>query len=253
MSKLALTVIIAIVLLLPTSAARPAAVDPLLDNGNFEGGRHWETIYWTPEGGPFYDQYQEIAPPIGWTAWWLEGFLCSGTPDWRTGRPTVRVITTVPDPERIHGGQQATQWFTFWRCHDGGLLQRVQVEEEHYYTLRAYAHSWYSNCSTRPHDGPYNYDCQTPIDWAWDRLSVGIDPTGGIDPMGPAVVWGQAREVYGVYGQALMIDRVQAQAGMITVFLRSQANCPLKHADFYIDDAVLYDSTYRAFLPMMRR
>ena len=224
-----------------------------LTNGGFEDGWHRATAFWTPAGGPYHDEFNEVAPPEGWVAWWREGFPCSGTPDWETGRPEVRVISTVPDPARIHGGEQAVQWFTFWHCHEGGLLQKVQVEPGHYYSLRAFGHAWYSNCSHRPHDPPYDYDCATPIGWAHDWLSVGIDPTGGIDPLGPSVVWGEAREVYGVYDKQLTTGRVQAQAATITVFIRSEASHPLKHADFYIDDVLLRDVTYQAFLPFIKR
>lgn len=241
-------VIIAISVTRSNSLAKPSLV-----NGGFEGGWHQATAYWTPEGGPYHTKFSEVAPPEGWTAWWREGFPCAGAPDWETGRPEVRVVSTVPDPARVHGGGQAVQWFTFWRCHDGGLLQQVAVEEGHYYSLRAFGHAWYSNCSHRPHDPPYDYDCATPIGWAHDWLSVGIDPTGGIDPLGPSVVWGEAREVYGIYGEPLTVERVQAQGGTITLFLGSEATHPLKHADSHWDDVALLDVTYRVFLPFVRR
>jgi len=135
----------------------------------------------------------------------------------------------------------------------GGLLQQVAVEEGHYYTFSIYGHAWFSRCSSRPHDPPYDTNCVTPIDWAQDYLSVGIDPTGGIDPMGPSVIWGERQEIYGVYGEALETGRVQAQGETITVFVRSEASHPLKHVDSYFDDAVLRDVTYRVFLPMVTK
>lgn len=244
---------ISIAILLLTCASRLAAREPalLLENGDFEGGWHRATAYWTPEGGPYHTEFGEVAPPAGWTAWWREGFLCAGTDGYRLGRPEVKVISG-PDAERIRSGEQAVQWFTFWRCHEGGLLQQVAVEPGRYYVFSVYAHSWFSNCSHRPHDPPYDYDCATPIGWAHDWLSVGIDPTGGIDPLGPSVVWGQAQEVYGVYGEPLETGRVQAQGETLTVFVRSEASHPLKHADFYIDDALLRDVTYQVFLPLAR-
>lgn len=181
-------------------------------NPGFEEGWHLETTYWTPQGGPYHDQYMEITPPEGWTAWWREGFSCSGTPNWKTGRPEVRVISTTPDPYRVHSGSQATQWFTFWHCHEGGLYQEVTVEAGKYYTLKAFGHSWFSNCSTKPHDPPYDYDCTPPIDWAHDWLSVGIDPTGGMNP-----IWGTAQEIYGEYGKQLVVEHVWTQDGEITI------------------------------------
>lgn len=223
----------------------------LLANPGFEEGWHLATTFWTPEGGPFYNQYQEITPPKGWTAWWREGFPCAG--GWLTRRPEVRVISEIPDAERVRSGEQATQWFTFWGCHSGGLYQQVAVIPGHSYTFSVYAHAWYSRCSNRPHDPPYDTDCKTRIYWAQDWLSVGIDPTGGIDPMGPSVVWGERQQIYGVYGPPLEVERVRAQGPILTVFVRSEASHPLKHNDFYLDDAVLLGVTYRAFLPIVAK
>lgn len=243
-----LFIAMAALMIRPTSAPSVA----ILTNGGFEEGWHGATAYWTPGGGPYYDGFNEIMSPEGWTTWWREGFPCLGTSDWRTGRPEVRVISG-PDPERIHGGARAVQWFTFWRCHDGGLLQQVEVKPGHYYALSAYAHSWYSQCSTKPHNPPLETDCVTPITWAQDYLSVGIDPTGGTDPMGSAVVWGAEREIYGIYDEPLTVGRIRALTETITVFVKSEASHPLKHVDNYWDDAILIDCTHRIFLPVAVR
>lgn len=239
-----------LVLLILTILLVSAVAAPVIMNPGFEGGWHSETTYWTPKGGPYHDQFQEIAPPSEWTAWWREGFLCSGTSNWRTGRPEVRVISG-PDPERIHSGSQATQWLTLWRCHEGGLYQTVTVEAGKYYTLKAFGHSWFSNCDSRPHDAPYDYDCTTPINWAHSRLSVGIDHTGGTDPAN--VFWGPAQEVYGVYGEPLVVEHVWSQGGKVTIWLRGEVSHPLKHCDTYWDDVILYDVSYRLFLPFVWR
>ena len=248
---------VAVLMLMARSSPAPVYADrpgiATLANGGFEGGWHRATAYWTPTGGPFSTEFNEITPPEGWTAWWREGFPCAGTPDWETGRPEVRVVTQVPDPERIHGGTQATQFFTFWRCHDGGLFQQVAVEEGRYYTLSAFAHAWYSRCSLKPHNPPLEADCVTPIDWAHDRLSVGIDPTGGIDPTASTVLWSEPQEIYGIYAQQLTLQGVQTQVPTATLFLRAQATHPLKHNDVHWDDAALRDVTYQAFLPLVKR
>lgn len=248
-------VVVALLLVLAstqcTTVVRSQGIKLLLVNGGMEGGWHRATAYWTPGGGPFHNQYQEITPPEGWTAYWREGFPCSGTSDWVTGRPEVRIITAVPDPERIYSGTQAAQFFTFWRCHDGGLLQQVAVEQGHYYTLSAFAHAWYSHCSLKPHNPPLEADCVTPIDWAHDWLSVGIDPTGGIDPTASTVVWGQTEEIYGIYADPLTVESVQVQGPIATVFLRSEATIPLKHNDVHWDEVTLRDVTYRVFLPII--
>lgn len=226
--------------------------EPLLQNGGFEGGWHLETAYWTPGSEVTHDQYQEITPPTGWTAWWYEGFPRAG--GWLTRRPEVRVISTIPDAARIRSDDQAVQWFTFWGCHSGGLLQQITVTPGHYYDFSIYAHSWFSNCDIKPHYHlPLDYDCDTddPILWAQNWLQVCIDPGGGIDPLGPNVVCGTRKQVYGQYAGPLIIEHVQAQGDKITVIVWSEASHPLKHDDVYLDDALLRDVTHRAFLPVV--
>ena len=248
-------VLITLLILLAGCTTRQTTEPPLLlINGGFEEGWHLSTAFWTPEGGPIFDQHQEITPPEGWVAWWHEGFPSADGS--LTRRPEVRVISAIPDAERVRSGEQAVQWFTFWGSHIGGLYQQVAVEDGHSYTFSIYAHSWFANCDLKPHYRlPLDYDCDTddPILWAQDWLKVCIDPTGGMDPLGPAVVCGKAREIYGVYGEALTTGRVQAQGLMITVFVRSEASHPLKHDDFYIDDALLQDVTHRVFLPTVTK
>ena len=249
---LALVALAAAVMLIP----RAPTAGPLLANGGMEGGTTQDTLYWTLDGGPYSTQFNEINGPDHWVAWWVEGPPCTGTGDWRMGRPEVKVISTIPDPGRVHSGEQAAQWFTFWHCHDGGLLQQVIVKEGHYYTLSIYAHSWFANCDLKPHYHlPLDYDCDTenPILWAQDYLSVGIDPTGGVDPIAPTVVWGERQEIYGVYGEPLAVGRVQSLSETVTVFVRSEASHPLKHDDLYLDDATLRDVTYQVFLPMVAK
>lgn len=249
-----IALVIVIILLTSCIGGGAQPVKPLLRNGGFEGGTSRDTLYWTLTGGPYSTQFGEINGPEGWIAWWHEGPPCSGTPDYRLGRPEVKVISG-PDPERIRSGEQAVKWFTFWHCHRGGLLQRVQVEPGHCYQFSVYAHSWFSNCDLRPHyDLPLDYDCdrEDPILWAQDWLSVGIDPTGGIDPMASTVEWGTPLQEYGRYGRRLTTERILAEGYWITVIIESEASHPLKHDDFYIDDAVLRDVTHRVFLPVVR-
>lgn len=236
-------------------APRAPTAEPLLANGGMEAGTTQDTLYWTLDGGPYSTQFNEINGPESWVAWWIEGPLCTGTSDWRMGRPEVKVISTIPDPERVHSGEKATQWFTFWHCHSGGLLQRVAVIPGHYYTFSIYAHAWFSECDAKPH---YNLpldkycDVENPILWAQDWLSVGVDPTGGFDPTAAVVEWGQAHEIYGGYGDEPLTVRFLAQEAIVTVIVKSEASHPLKHDDFYLDDAMLLDTTYRIFLPVIR-
>jgi hypothetical protein len=227
------------------------AAAPVLINPGFEEGWHLATTYWTLDGGPFHDQFVEITPPAGWTAWWIEGPPCAGTDEHNQRRPEVRVISEIPDPARIHSGDQALKFFTFWGCHRGGVYQQVTVEPGKHYTVQAFVHTWFSNCSAKPHyQLPLDYDCKTPILWAQDWLRICIDPQGDIDPTAPSVVCSTWEEVYGDYGDPLRLEHVLAISSTATVILESIATHPLKHDDVYWDDISISES-YQVFLPIV--
>ena len=90
----------------------------VLTNPSFEDGWTRDTLYWTPEGGPYTNPFGEIFAPEGWTVWWMQDFPCATGYTFNEGRPEVQVIGAIPDPGRIHSGDKATKAFTFWRCHD---------------------------------------------------------------------------------------------------------------------------------------
>ena len=239
-----------VALVLTCCGRQGAVVESCVVNGGFEGGWGRETAYWTVEGGPYDTEFGEVFTPEGWVTWWREGFECAGTADWVTGRPEVKVITRVPDGARVRSGERAVQWFTFWRCHEGGLYQRVPAVPGKVYSARAFGHSWYSRCSSRPHGPPLDTDCETEIGWAHDWLSVGIDPMGGVDPLAASVVWGEEREVYGEYDDVGLQVDVVAEGEWVTVFLRAEASHPLKHNDVYWDDVAVWEE-YVVYLPVV--
>ena len=226
----------------------------LLVNGGFEvDGWTRDTLYWTPEGGPYSNPFGEIFTPFGWTTWWREGFPCASHPPENEGRPEVHVIDLddgFPDPVRVRSGTRAVKQFTTWRCHETGLFQQVDVVPGAHYDLTAWGHAWHSSCSTEPHAPPLDDDCETPLLDSWDRLQVGIDPFGGLDPHGSTVVWSTPIEQYGGYAQCIELAGVQALTSRITVFLRSECNFPLHHNDAYWDDVELQRAE-RVFLPLV--
>jgi hypothetical protein len=202
----------------------------VLDNPSFGGAEGDSCLWWVWDGrgwnGPNEGCFQEQRPAVGWTAYWFDRGP-DQCPPYTTGRPEVLVLRKEIDARRILDGEA----FTFWRCHHIGLLQQVDVPPGTY-RLTAHAHGWYSDCSSRPYDGPYDSDCETPIHWAKMELRVGIDPAGGVDPRGSSVVWSEPAECYGQYCE-LTVD--VSLNGRATVFLDSRTTAPLKHEDVYWD------------------
>lgn len=214
--------------------------EAMLENPSFEGGQWQENRYWEwPWRQVYTGKFNEVRPPIGWTAWWVERMFCPHNEDFKTGRPEVTLIFDYVDPLRLSDGDQAAKWFTFFLCHYGGLYQRVNVQPGRY-QFSIDAHYWYSGCSTQPHGPPLQDDCVTPIGpWDYATIEVGIDPTGGEYYDSVDTVWSQTYEIFGTYGERLYSPVIETAGGWITVWVRGIARQPLKHDDLYLDDARL--------------
>jgi hypothetical protein len=241
-------VVVLMILVVPSAAtpSGPAVVQAVtLQNPGFEGGMGNSQVYWTrDDGGPFFPgvdpgipRRDNIKPPEGWTAWWRDKYPCDLAYTFNMAQPEMVVIGDT-DPARVYEGDQAFKSFTFHACHDMGILQTVSAVPGGTYHAEAMGHAWYSDCDSKPHDPPLLPNCEDPWGFAHDYLSVGIDPTGGIDPLGPDVVWGQEVEIYGVYDHSITVT-AKAEANQITLFLRSRADTPLKHDDAYWDSVSL--------------
>ena len=219
----------------------------LMKNGGFEadwGDERSHRVLIFPEGAePYEKDVGNIFTPPDWLAWFHHD---PGTWD----QPEVRDAWKHVDPRRVHSGQKGMLLFTFFRKHDAGFLQQVQVTPSTEVRLTAWAHAW-SNCHGRPHtdDGRWSegpgYDAgfclegEAPnSDWENFTFYVGIDPTGGTNPFADTVVWGKGAHVYNEYAQ-LPPAEATAQSDVVTVFLRSKTLWPFKHNDAYWDDASL--------------
>jgi len=206
----------------------------MLNNGGMEGITRpggWTRQTHTGQ------EYGEIFTPEGWTTFWKEGLPVPHDPDNHDGygRPEMQVIQTVPPflvPPRIHSGEWALKYFTFYRIHDAGIYQQVTVTSGQRLRLAAWAHAWSSIA-----DNPY----QSSTDgqgWMNFTFMVGIDPTGATDPWGASVVWGAGANLYDRYQQIPPVV-VAATGSTITVFVRSTVLWPFKHCDAYVDDVTL--------------
>lgn len=200
-----------------------------LVNAGFEGG-------WTRDTAT-EQAWSEIFVPEGWVAFWKEGGPVPHDPQNRNGygRPEMRVINREPpflSPPRVHAGQRAVQWFTFWRIHDAGIYQRVAAEPGERLAFTAWAHAWSSDgdnayASDVDGDGHENF-----------TFRAGIDPTGGTDPWASSVVWGLGAHIYNAYAP-IPAAEATAAADAVTVFIRSTVLWPFKHCDAYVDAAQL--------------
>jgi len=239
----------------PTEASRPGLLPALAAPMNLDFESPYTThqaYWWDPGGGPYATEFGEVNVAMNWAADWYEGFQCPGTPFWQTGRPEVRLITTAIDAGRVRSGEQALKLFTFHRCHTAGVHQRFSVVAGQTYRLTAYAHSWYSNCSTEPHytGCALDWDCESCVATDHD-LRVGLDPAGGIDPYDAGVVWSSAHRIYGAYAEPLVVI-ARATGDTMTAHLFGTAPLPLRHNDDYWD-GVRVERVWVSYWPLVMK
>ena len=243
-------VIACLILLAGCAPEPPDALTPILKNGGFEGAQApCPAIWWDSDGDVHVQTFGNIFCPYAWTPYWLDGWPCAGDLSRVTGQPEVRVIGANPDPLRILQGSQAVEWFTFHRCHSGGLVQAVTLTPGRYYRLCGSAHAFYTNCSDMPHSAPRDWGpACLPIPWVWDALRVGLSTIP--NPNSPEVVWSQPEYIYGVYGDETCTPPVEAKAWQYFAILHSDASHALRHCNVYWDAVELVE-VYPVWLPII--
>ena len=203
----------------------------LLKNGNFEadwGEENSHRCQVTTETGTEIREIGNIFTPPGWLTWFLH---MPGTWD----QPEIKDSWLE---YRRRSGEKAILFFTFYRRHNGGFLQQVDVTPGATLRLTAWAHAWSNHTFDHEDDGHWSEgagyeqvawsegsqpdDTGLPQEDAKPNFTflVGIDPTGGTDPLGDTVIWGKGFHIYNGYVQPLTVEAV-AQSDTVTVFLRS--------------------------------
>ena len=203
------------------------------------------------EGGAAEQGAMEVVVPQGWTAWWRTGpvdcqlYQQLGTtgpcpvvdyPGLTYKRPEYSVVPSSGpwlDPPRVHGEGQAARFFCTYGICAGGYLQRVQVTPGVRYVLSAWVHSWCASDSSNP----YRSQLETRDDQLNCEIALGLDPTGGVDPLSPQVVW-QTVYAYDTFTY-LSTPLVMAQGPAMTLFLRGRNLWALQHNDFHFDQVSL--------------
>jgi LysM repeat protein len=215
--------------------ARPAAQagSNLLANPGFEGPYVKQCCHTEPEmEGRLIDEIQ-VAP--GWLAWWYPPGIDAAHPEYcgddtppecqAWHRPEWR--EAAPFGERIRQGGNAQKYFTFWSVHQAGMYQQVTgLAPGARLRFSVYMHAWSTN-----DDAPYSSG------QVYMGMKVGIDPTGGLNPWSPDIVWSEVHDAYDHY-QEYTVETV-AQGEAVTVYTHSQPLLGYKHNDVYVDDASL--------------
>ena len=161
-----------------------------------------------------------------YVAWITEQPDPTGGGDWPNFRPEYK--PAAPWANRIQAGTNAQQYFTRFAVHSAGVYQQVAVSGGQL-SLSAWGQVWSSDGSCQPPDASCN-----PTEMG---LRVGIDPTGGLNPASPQVVWSAAANPVDAY--QLLSVATAAAGPLATVYLQSNPRQPRSHNDVYWDSVSL--------------
>ena len=167
----------------------------------------------------------EVEVANGWFPWWVQG-----TPDQTEvgylRRPEYKPeVARLYGYRRIHGGDFGQKYFTTYSTHVAGIYQQVSVHQGYRVTFSIWVQVW-SSSGDDPDD---------IVDDGDYKVSIGIDPTAGIDGSSPNVVWSAPVKEYNQWVQ-LQVTAV-ARSATVTVFTRGAPLYRVKHNDSYWDDA----------------
>ncbi len=219
----------------------------LVNNGGFEDAwserQSHRCLVIPANGSPQAQDVPGVFTPPHWLVWFYHR-----PGEWN--QPEVRDVWREYYPHRVHGGKRAVLLFTFLRNHDAGLLQRVRVVPGTRVRLTAWAHAANGNLSrVARREGEAGYaplsDARPTIEAAHKTVPgdvtfyLGIDPSGGVNPLADTVVWGQGARTCGGYSQVPAVEAA-ARADTVTVFLRSRALGLFASNDVYWDDVELF-------------
>ncbi len=234
-----------------TSEPMPGPTN-LLANGDFEEYETFHRVLILPAGD---DPREEDGEGIFTHPYWLTWYD-HDSPTWHPVQ--VLGLADAPDhvrEQRVRQGENAVELFTSYRKHHAGFLQQVEVEPGTRLRLEAWAHAWSNNGGGPPdqeEDQGWSegagYDCfyaEEGDEGVTDGLenivlSIGIDPTGGVNPHADTVQWGTGAHIYNCYHQVPAVE-VEAQRRKVTIFLRSRVLWPFIHNHAYWDDVSLID------------
>lgn len=164
-----------------------------------------------------YRNEETMQTAAGWAPWWLPGR--PGEPSWKNSQP----IFDAYELDNLIVQRVSSPFAT----HTAGLWQQAPAAPGNRYELTALAQAWSSE-DEKPGSK------REPSDV---NVQIGIDPTGGLDPSSPLVVWSDPAQPVSYWGALRLV--AEAQANVITVYLRSAPSLPKRQQSVFWHNVVL--------------
>lgn len=170
-------------------------------------------------GKPFHPHRddKQLITAAGWAPWWLDP--APGSPDWKNRKPVFSAYTLD------EGLTQ--QLSTPWGTHEAGLWQQVPSVAGNQYELSVEGQAWSSEDAAPG----------SRLEASDVNLQIGIDPTGGLDPTSPLIVWSEVAQPLSRW-ETLRVQS-EAEAAIITLFVKSAPNLPKRLQSVFWRNAFL--------------
>lgn len=170
-------------------------------------------------GKPFHSYRDDtnLITAAGWAPWWQEA--AEGSPDWKNRLPVFSAYT-------LDDGL-TQQISTPWGTHEAGLWQQVPSVAGNQYEFSVEGQAWSSEDASPG----------SQLEASNVNLQIGIDPTGGLDPNSPLIVWSDLAQPLSHWETVRV--QAEAEASIITVFLKSAPNLPKRLQSIFWRNAFL--------------
>lgn len=157
--------------------------------------------------------------PAYWAPWWLPPTDPNNVPAWKNQKPQFDCYYI--------DGDLAARISSPFATHTAGLLQQTPAVIGETYELTANAQAWSSEAEREGYIQ----------DGSDINLQIGIDPTGGLDPESPVILWSQISQALGKWTTLRLT--ATAEANIITLFLKSAPQLPKRQQAIFWRGAVL--------------
>ena len=211
--------VIAFVLVSPLTAL--AQGPNLLQNGGFE--RPYVPM-------PIKENCRIAAP---WVPYYFEGSADETSVGYRVA-PEYKAAFREDFPyNRVRSGELSQQYFHSFGNFEGGVYQQVpNVQVGAKLRFELWGLTWSCDNESKGNCGGATSGDPSPM-----RFRIGIDPTGGVDPFNPAIVWSPEQNAYDTW-TLFQVDAV-AKSSTVTAFVYAYPVYRSQDNNVYLDDASL--------------
>ncbi|MFQ5420261.1 MAG: hypothetical protein ACE5EY_07850 [Anaerolineae bacterium] len=158
-----------------------------------------------------YRDDDKLTMAVGWAPWWISAK--EDDPGWKNRQPVFDSMYL--------DGRLVQQISTPFGAHIAGLWQQIPAAAANEYEISAEGQAWSSESA----------ESGSALEASDVNLQIGLDPTGGLDPESPLIIWSESANPLGQWQTVRL--KAQAEAQIITIFLKSAPNLPKRQQSVF--------------------